>query len=66
MNNNMFYQIMIFYSLLTFFAGPKIAKSMNLKTNDPCFVGMVIGFIVSIALWKQYGYNMVYKGAKTY
>jgi len=66
MNDKIFYQIMLFYAVLTFFAGPKLAKMMKLNTNDPCLVGMVVGFAFSLILWKQFGYNMVYKGKNGY
>lgn len=66
MNDTVFYKIMIFYALVTFFAGPKIAKMMKLDTNDPCMVGMVGGFLISLLLWNKFGYDMVYKGKKGY
>ena len=66
MNNKVFYQIMLFYAILTFFVGPKVSKMLKLDSKDPCMVGMVLGFIVSLVLWKQFGYNMVYKGKNGY
>ena len=66
MNDKVFYQIMLFYAVLTFFVGPKVSKMLKLDSKDPCMVGMVFGFIVSIALWKYFGYNMVYKGKSGY
>ena len=66
MNDKVFYQIMLFYAVLTFFVGPKVSKMLKLDSKDPCMVGMVLGFIVSIILWKQFGYNMVYKGKSGY
>ena len=62
MNDKVFYQIMLFYAVLTFFVGPKVSKMLKLDTKDPCMVGMVLGFVVSLILWKKFGYNMVYKG----
>ena len=59
-----FMQIMLFYSVLTYYVGPKVAKSMKLDTKDPCMVGMVMGFAVCMGLWKQYGYNMSYGSGK--
>ena len=66
MNDKIFYQIMLFYALLTFFVGPNVSKMLKLDSKDPCMVGMIIGFIVSLVLWKQFGYNMVYKGKTGY
>jgi len=49
--------IMIFYSLITFFIFPFIgfylAKSEGIK------YGMIIGAILSLYLWKTYGYKLV-------
>ena len=66
MNDKVFYQIMLFYAVLTFFVGPKVSKMLKLDSKDPCMVGMVLGFIVSLVLWKKFGYNMVYKGESGY
>ena len=66
MNDKVFYQIMVFYAILTFFVGPKVSKMLKLDSKDPCMVGMILGFIVSIVLWKKFGYNMVYKGKNGY
>ena len=66
MNDKVFYQIMVFYALITFFAGPNFSKMMKLDTKDPCMVGMVLGFILSLVLWKQFGYDMVYKAKSGY
>lgn len=59
-NNQKFLQIMLFYSFLTFYLGPKLAKHMKTGHKDPCMVGMIAGFFVSLVLWKKYGYNMTY------
>ena len=56
---NNYAKVMIFYSLLTFLVGPKVFKSLNMKHKDPYMTGMVIGFMVSLVLWKQYGKKMV-------
>ena len=66
MNDKVFYQIMLFYAVLTFFVGPKVSKMLKLDSKDPCMVGMVLGFIVSLVLWKKFGYKMVYKGKSGY
>ena len=50
-NNNRIFA-MIFYSLLTFFAGPYLAKP--LVGNNPEF-GFHLGFTLSIFLWIMYG-----------
>lgn len=56
---NNYATVMIFYSLLTFLVGPKVFKSLNMKHKDPYMTGMIIGFMVSLVLWKQYGKKMV-------
>jgi len=66
MNDKLFYQVMLFYAVLTFFVGPKVSKMLKLNPNDPCIVGMVLGFAVSIILWKKFGYNMVHNGKRGY
>ena len=66
MNEKVFYKIMLFYAVLTFFVGPKVSKMLKLDSKDPCMIGMVLGFVVSLVLWKQFGYNMVYKGKSGY
>ena len=66
MNDKVFYQIMLFYSVLTFFVGPNVSKIMKLGNKDPCMIGMIVGFVVSLVLWKNFGYNMVYKGKSSY
>ena len=47
--------IMIFYSLLTFFITPYLMYSFVKEFNDPCMVGMIIGFTISIILWHNIG-----------
>ena len=66
MDTGLFNKIMLFYAVLTFFVGPKISKMLKLDSKDSCMVGMVLGFGVSLILWKQFGYNMVYKGKSGY
>ena len=66
MYDKLFYQVMLFYAVLTFFVGPKVSKMLKLNPNDPCIVGMVLGFAVSIILWKKFGYNMVHNGKRGY
>jgi len=61
-----FYQIALFYSLLTFFIGPKVAKMLKINSNDPCMIGMIVGFLISMILWNKFGYNMVYSGKSNY
>jgi len=57
--DNNYIKIMIFYSLLTFLVGPKVFKSLNMKHKDPYMTGMIMGFMISLILWKKYGKNMV-------
>ena len=57
---------MLFYSFLTFYLGPMIAKHMKTGHKDPCMIGMVGGFVVSMVLWKKYGYPMSYGTKKGY
>ena len=61
-----FFKIMLLYSIITFHLGPKLSKYMNKNYKDPCMNGMIGGFIVSMILWKKYGYNMSYGGNKSY
>ena len=47
--------IMIFYSLLTFFAGPLITRPFMSDHPDQCIAGFLLGFTISIFLWMKYG-----------
>ena len=57
-DRNMLLQIMIFYSLLTFFIAP--AAGFYFKNNkEGITYGMIFGTIISIYLWLNYGANMI-------
>lgn len=51
-------QVMIFYSLLTFFLLPYITY-YYIKTNDGITHGIIIGSIISVFLWIKFGNNYV-------
>jgi len=55
----------IFYALLTFFIAPyilvELTSIINMKNfNDPCMVGFIIGFIISLILWTYFTKKGVY------
>ena len=50
-SNNKVLAVMVFYSALTFAVGPKLT-SMFLGEE---VIGMLLGFVVSLLLWKVYG-----------
>lgn len=50
--------IMVFYSLLSYFIAPLIGYTMN-KKSESVLYGMIIGSILSIYLWINYGSKMV-------
>ena len=46
---------MIFYSLLTFFIVPSITRPFFKDCcEDPCLIGFLIGFTISIILWVKF------------
>lgn len=47
-------QVMVFYSLLSFFIAPAVGYYFN-KTKHGITYGMYIGLILSIILWHYYG-----------
>ena len=53
--------MMVFYSALTFFIMPYITRPFAKKMKDPCLVGFVVGFLISIALWHFVGRYYVMK-----
>ena len=56
--------IAVFYSLLTFFIAPYIFYHyvpLTKRFNDPCLVGFILGFLLSITLWVLVGKNYIYK-----
>ena len=56
--------IMVFYSLVTFFISPYILKDYTSQFQDPCMVGMIIGFIISMFLWHFVGKKYAMAGGK--
>ena len=50
--------IMLFYSLLTFFITPTIAYFL-LKTKSSIMYGQIVGFVLSLFLWNNYGSKMI-------
>lgn len=47
-------QIMVVYALLSYVVGPAIGLHLK-KNKEGLMQGMVVGSILSIALWVQYG-----------
>lgn len=47
--------IMCFYSLLTFFIGPFLTDKYLKGVPYPDVAGFVLGFVVSVVLWLNYG-----------
>lgn len=48
---------MVFYSLITFFIGPKlVGPFVDRRYPDKCMIGFVIGFAISLLIWAKYGY----------
>lgn len=43
---------LIMYSLLTFFIMPTITSPHLKSMKDPCPIGFLLGFIISVILWK--------------
>lgn len=46
---------MTFYSLITFFITPILTRDFFEDYQDPCIIGFLIGFVISICLWVKYG-----------
>jgi len=55
LNNSTTIFIMCFYSLLTFFVAPFLSDKFLKGVPYPDTIGFVIGFIISIILWLNYG-----------
>lgn len=51
--------VMIFYSALTFFIAPMATFKYTKNMDDPCMMGFIIGFVVSIGLWHFYGKDLI-------
>ena len=54
--------VMAFYAVLTYLLFPAIAYFFFGKTLEAAGNGFIVGSVVSVVLWKVYGYGMV-KGA---
>jgi hypothetical protein len=54
--------VMAFYAVLTYILFPAIAYFLFGKTLDAAGNGFIAGSVVSVVLWKFYGFGMV-KGA---
>ena len=54
--------VMAFYAALTYIIFPAIAYFLFGKTLDAAGNGFIVGSIVSVVLWKVYGFGLV-KGA---
>jgi hypothetical protein len=54
--------VMAFYAVLTYLLFPAIAYFLFGKTLEAAGNGFIAGSIVSVVLWKVYGYGLV-KGA---
>jgi hypothetical protein len=54
--------VMAFYAVITYILFPAIAYFLFGKTLEAVGNGFIVGSIVSIVLWKFYGFGMV-KGA---
>jgi hypothetical protein len=54
--------VMAFYAVLTYLLFPAIAYFLFGKTLEAAGNGFIAGSIVSVVLWKVYGYRLV-KGA---
>jgi len=54
----MLFQIMIFYSLLSFFIAPAVGY-FAMKNKAGITYGMLIGIILSIILWYSYGIKKI-------
>ena len=54
--------VMVFYVVLTYIIFPAIAYFLFGKTLEAAGNGFIVGSVVSVVLWKFYGFGMV-KGA---
>ena len=54
--------VMAFYAVLTYILFPVIAYFLFGKTLDAAGNGFIVGSIISVVLWKVYGFGLV-KGA---
>ena len=54
--------VMVFYAALTYLIFPALAYFLFGKTLDAAGNGFIVGSIISVVLWKVYGFGLV-KGA---
>lgn len=54
--------VMAFYAVLTYLLFPVIAYFLFGKTLEAAGNGFIVGSVVSVVLWKVYGFGLV-KGA---
>lgn len=54
--------VMVFYAVLTYLLFPAIAYFLFGKTLEAAGNGFIVGSVVSVVLWKVFGYGLV-KGA---
>jgi hypothetical protein len=57
-DRNMLIQIMLFYSILSYFIFPLIGFYI-IKNKEGITNGLILGSIVSILLWFNYGSKMI-------
>lgn len=51
-------KIMVFYSFISFFAAPAIGFQLT-KNKSGITKGLVIGSVISIALWYKFGQKLI-------
>jgi hypothetical protein len=51
--------VMAFYAVITYLLFPVIAYFMFGKTLEAAGNGFIVGSVISVVLWKVYGYGMV-------
>lgn len=59
LENNMLIVAMVFYSILTYFAGPFIAMPFMLDEKTTVATGFTVGFIISMVLWYTFGSSLM-------
>ena len=58
--------VLIFYSLLTWFIGPRVGEKLLGETKNKKELGMCLGFIASMFLYFKYGKNLIEGKSKNY
>jgi hypothetical protein len=51
--------VMVFYAVLTYILFPVIAYFLFGKTLEAAGNGFIVGSVVSVVLWKVYGFGLV-------